>query len=79
MRCPAAVQAYVEEAQEFQAGVDDSRYRRKQRTPTGKAVKIEEGGKQKSPDAAAVQQLVALYTRCLQRCLQVLNVHCQCV
>jgi hypothetical protein len=64
-------QAFVEEAQEFQAGVDDSRYRRRERTAAGRRIKAEGPAEKGTPDAAGIQKLMALYCQCLQRCLQV--------
>lgn len=67
-------QAYVEEAQEYQVGIDDSRYRR--RTSAGPRIKAEEIPREQSPSADAIQRMIQVYCRCLQHALQVLIQYC---
>lgn len=64
------VQVYVQEAQEFQTGIDDLRYRRKasgKSASTNKSLATEWD----IPDVSTIQAMLMLYTKALQKGLQV--------
>jgi hypothetical protein len=67
-------QVFVEEAQEFQVGVDDSRYRRRTRLSSAAGIKAEALTHEESPSADAIQIMMQWYCRCLQNILLVRNI-----
>ena len=58
-------------------GIDDSRYRRRERSAASKSAKPGGDELEQKPDAAAIQKLLALYCACLQHALQVGHFHIQ--
>ena len=64
------VQIYMQEAQEFQTGIDDLRYRRK---ASGKSASANKNlaTQWDIPDVSTIQAMLILYTKALQQGLQV--------
>ncbi len=66
-----SAQVYVEEAQEFQTGIDDSRYRQRAQRSKAPVVKLEARSTDETPKADSIQKMMLWYCRCLQHALQV--------
>ena len=66
-----SVQLFVEEAQEFQTGIDDSRYRQRAQRSRAPVVKLETTSSEESPKADSIQKMMLWYCRCLQHGMQV--------
>ncbi len=64
-------QVFVEEAQEFQVGIDDSRFRQRTGRTSKRGIKTEEETTEQSPNAEVIKRMMHLYCRCLQHALQV--------
>ncbi|BDA43636.1 probable TATA box-binding protein-associated factor RNA polymerase [Coccomyxa sp. Obi] len=68
--CGTQSQVFVEEAQEFQTGIDDSRYRQRAHRTQSSRVKLDIIPREKSPTAESLQKMLLWYSRCLQHALQ---------
>ncbi|KAK9915291.1 hypothetical protein WJX75_007180 [Coccomyxa subellipsoidea] len=68
--CGTQSQVYVEEAQEFQTGIDDSRFRQRTQRSKAPVVKLETASTEETPKADSIQKMMLWYCRCLQIALQ---------
>lgn len=66
-----SAKVYVEEAQEFQTGIDDSRFRQRTQRSKAPVVKLETASTEETPKADSIQKMMLWYCRCLQIALQV--------
>ena len=66
------VQVFLQEAQEFQTGIDDLRYRRRAAgglKNTAAALSVDP----RPPDSETIHAMLLIYSKALQHALQVLN------
>lgn len=65
-----SLQVFVQEAQEFQTGIDDLRYRRKASGKSGRS-RVALTSDQQSPDIDTIHAILVVYGKALHHTLQV--------